>query len=132
MGTSRQGFFEVLRKQLTLRNYSPRTVKAYRSCLRSFVKYSAPRHPRDLADKDIRVYLLHLIEEERLAPSTINQVINALRFLYVDMYRRPIAIQDIPRPQKERKLPEAPHPLDGGLFRRPTRRRSCSAATGRY
>jgi len=29
MGAPREGFFEVVRKELTLRNYSPRTIKAY-------------------------------------------------------------------------------------------------------
>lgn len=32
-------------------------------------------------------------------------MINALRFLYVELYKMPFAIQDIPRPQKEKKLP---------------------------
>jgi len=109
MEAEQERLFEVVRKELTLRNYSPKTIKAYRSCLRSFVRYFAPRHPRDLADEDIRAYLLHLIEEEQLTPSTINQVINALRFLYVDLYRRPMTIQDIPRPQKEGKLPALRH-----------------------
>ena len=105
MGAPRQGFFEVLRKELTLRNYSPRTVKAYRSCLRSFVKYFAPRHPRDLTQTDVREYLLHLIGEKNLAAATVNQVFNALRFLYVELYKMPFTIGNIPRPKKEKQLP---------------------------
>lgn len=97
--------FTVLAKELRLRNYSHKTLKAYRSCLRSFIKYFAPRHPRELTNDDIRNYLLHLIGTEKLAASTINQVFNALRFLYVELYKMPFVIKEIPRPLKEHKLP---------------------------
>ena len=40
--------FAVLSQELKLRNYSPKTIKAYRSCLKSFVNHFAPRHPREL------------------------------------------------------------------------------------
>jgi integrase/recombinase XerD len=39
------------------------------------------------------------------AVSTVNQVFNALRFLYVELYKMPFAIGNIPRPRKEKKLP---------------------------
>ncbi len=66
--------FNVLAKELRLRNYSHKTLKAYRSCLRSFVAYFSPQHPRDLTNNDIRSYLLYLIEKKKLSASTVNQV----------------------------------------------------------
>ncbi len=98
--------FEALAKEMKLRNYSHKTLKAYKSCLRSFIKYFSPKHPKELSAEDIRTYLLYLIEHEKLASSTVNQVFNALRFLYVELYKMPFTIQDIPRPQKEQKLPK--------------------------
>jgi integrase/recombinase XerD len=103
--TGRPGLFETLTEELHLRNYSHKTIKAYKSCLRSFISHFAPRHPRDLNENDIRGYLLHLIDKEKLAPSTVNQVLNAIRFLYVDLYKKPLALGGIPRPRKDRKLP---------------------------
>lgn len=105
MPNSQLGLFEVLTQELRLRNYSHKTLKAYKSCLRMFIAYFRPRHPRDLTEEDIRNYLLHLIERERLAASTVNQVFNALRFLYVELYKQPFCIGSIPRPKKEKKLP---------------------------
>lgn len=99
------GLFETVRREMRLRNYSPKTIKAYKSCLRTFTRYFSPRHPRDLSDADIRKYLLHLIETEQYAASTVNQVLNAIRFLYVELYKRPLMLGNIPRPQKESKLP---------------------------
>jgi site-specific recombinase XerD len=102
---SSPGLLETVRRELRLRNYSPKTIKAYSSCLRSFVRHFARRHPRELSEQDIRGYLLHLLEAESLSPATVNQVFNALRFLYVELYRRPFMVGSIPRPEKEKRLP---------------------------
>lgn len=103
---NKTGFYETVRSEMLLRNYSHRTIKAYLSCLRSFVAYFSPRHPRQLIESDIRSYLLYLIATKTLASATVNQVFNALRFLYVDLYKTPFAIGNIPRPRKERKIPD--------------------------
>lgn len=99
------GLFETVRREMRLRNYSHKTVKAYLSCLRSFVRYFRPRHPRELTEEDIREYLLNLLEHKSLAAGTVNQVFNALRFLYVELYQKPFTIGTIPRPRKPKQLP---------------------------
>ena len=100
------GFYERVRNELRLRNYSNKTIKSYISCLRSFAKYFSLKHPRDITEENVREYLLHLITKEKLAASTVNQVFNALRFLYVDLYDKPFVIGKLPRPLKEKKLPD--------------------------
>ncbi|MGB9774923.1 MAG: site-specific tyrosine recombinase/integron integrase [Bacteroidota bacterium] len=104
-GQSKPRLFKVLQDELQLRNYSYKTIKAYSTCLRSFVRHFAPRHPRELTERDIRGYLLYLITEKNLAPATVNQVFNALRFLYAELYKMPFRIGGIPRPKKARRLP---------------------------
>jgi len=98
--------FEVLTSELKLRNYSPKTIKAYKSCIRSFVLHFQPRHPRELKEIDIRNYLVHLLERKKQSAGSVNQVYNALKFLYSNLYKRPFIIDQLPRPQKERKLPD--------------------------
>ncbi|MGA2623588.1 MAG: site-specific tyrosine recombinase/integron integrase [Bacteroidota bacterium] len=100
------GFFETVRKEMRLRNYSHKTIKAYVSNLRSLVTYFHPRHPRLLSNKDIKEYLIHLLIDEKQASSSVNQVFNALRFLYVELYEMPFVIGKLPRPQKEKRLPD--------------------------
>jgi len=97
--------FTVLAREMKLRGYSYKTLKAYRSCIRAFVRYIAPKHPREAVSNNIRVFLLHLIESEKWEASSVNQMVNALRFLYVELYKMPFTLGDIPRPQKARKLP---------------------------
>lgn len=99
------GVLEVLRQELKLRNYSYKTFKSYSSHIRGFVRYFKPRHPRDLNERDVRKYLLHLAEEKNLAGGTIGQAISAIRFLYVELYKHPFVFDGIPRPLREYKLP---------------------------
>ncbi|MBI4811638.1 MAG: tyrosine-type recombinase/integrase [Ignavibacteriales bacterium] len=100
------GFYETIRREMRLRNYSNKTIKSYLSCLRNFVAYLKPKHPRDVSESLIKDYLLHLIEEKRFTAGTVNQAFNALRFLYVDLYEKPFVIGKLPRPQREKKLPD--------------------------
>ncbi len=102
---SKSGFYETVRWELRLRNYSYKTIKAYLSCLRSFVRYFKPRYPRELSEQDIRLYLLHLLEHKHFSAGTVNQVFDALRFLYVDLYKMSFAIGSTPRPKKGKQLP---------------------------
>jgi len=104
--SGKAGFFETVRREMRLRNYSHKTIKAYISCLRSFVAYILPKHPREVTEQEIRTYLLHLFEEREFAVSSVNQVFNALRLLYVELYRMPFTIGSVPRPAREKKLPD--------------------------
>ncbi len=105
-GKHNQSLFETVRRELRLRNYSHKTIKAYLSSLRSFAEYFYPCHPRELTETEIRSYLLYLLESKGLAAATVNQTFNALRFLYVELYQRPFVINQLPRPQKEKRLPD--------------------------
>jgi integrase/recombinase XerD len=99
------GLFETVRHEMRLRNYSHKTIKAYTSSLRMFSAFIRPKHPRDATDADLRSFLMHLVDERELAASSINQAINALRYLYVELYHKPMVVGTIPRPKTERKLP---------------------------
>jgi integrase/recombinase XerD len=94
----------VFEEELRIRNYSPKTIKSYLGCLRLCEKFFKPRQLRDLSNEDLRRYFLHQINQ-KLSAGTVNQTINALRFLYGEIYKRPIVLGDIQRPLKGRRLP---------------------------
>ncbi len=98
--------YSVMEQEMRLRNYSHKTIKAYRSCVRNFAKYISPRHPREVDETAIKQYLLYLINQKKSPASTINQIFNALRFLYVDLYNKQFVIGKLPRPKKIDKLPD--------------------------
>jgi site-specific recombinase XerD len=94
-----------LRQLMRLKNYSSKTIKSYTSCIRAFFQFYHNCNPRELSAGEIKSYLLYLIEKKNCTSGTINQYINALRFLYVEVYKAPFVIGEIPRPRKESKLP---------------------------
>jgi site-specific recombinase XerD len=96
---------KVFEQELRIRNYSPKTIKSYTSSLRTFVHFVAPKHPRDLSNQEIRSQLSRMLETGHWSAPSISQLINALRFLYVELYHRPLEIGEIPRPKKEKRLP---------------------------
>jgi len=98
-------FFETVRKEMRLRNYSLKTIKSYTSCLRSYIGFIKPVHPRDASSLLIRDYLINLIESRGMQASTVNQHMNALRYLYAELYKQPFHINALTRPMKEKKLP---------------------------
>lgn len=98
--------FAALTREMRLRNYSDKTIKAYKSCIRTLASYAAPTHPRDLTSNELHQFFVHhQVEEKKLSAGTISQMINALRFLYVELYKKPFVLNDVKRPRKERKLP---------------------------
>lgn len=90
---------------MRFRNYSYKTITAHKSCICSFAQHIAPKHLRDVDGDEIRNYLLYLITKKKSQASTVNQVFNALRYLYVGLYHKPFVIAKLPRPQKDQKLP---------------------------
>jgi site-specific recombinase XerD len=63
------------------------------------------RSPDQLGAEDIRQYQLFLIREKKLARSSYNQIVCALRFFYAKTVKRAFLLQDIPFPRKEQRLP---------------------------
>ena len=82
--TNSGGLFSILAQEMHLRNYSPKTIKAYKSCIRSLINYTVPKHLRDLTNNEVHQFLVHLVEEKKLSAGTISQMINAFRFSYKD------------------------------------------------
>ena len=66
---------------LRLGHYSERTIKTYIDWLvRISLHYN--RSPGKLTEAEVQTFLLHLIEEKKLAWSTVNQALASFRFLY--------------------------------------------------
>lgn len=67
----------LIKDELRLRNDRFNTIESDSSCLRSFIQYFQPPHPRELTDKDMRGRLLYLLKAKQIAPATLNQVFSA-------------------------------------------------------
>ncbi len=64
------------------------------------------RQPDELGRRELRLYLLYLVNEKKTAQGTYNQAMAALRFFYRETLGRPEAVEGLCFSRKERKLPE--------------------------
>jgi integron integrase len=97
---------EIVRQRLRERRYSARTEQAYLFWIRRYVVYNERRHPRDLDVAEIRRFLSHLATEERVAASTQNQALAALRFLYGVVMQRPFdQVEGVAPARRSRRVP---------------------------
>lgn len=94
-------------QELRLRNYSPRTIKTYSSCLGQYARWLAPTFPRDADGDAPRTFLLHLVEAGA-GRSLVDQHISALRLLYVELYGWEAEDMRIKRPKRGKHLPVVP------------------------
>ncbi len=81
-GPSRPRLFDEVRRRLRLKHYSFRTEQAYLYWIHRYVKANAPHHPRELGGVHLERFLSDLARLHRVAPSTQNQALAALLFLY--------------------------------------------------
>ena len=82
-------FLEQVRRAARAQRYTERTIGAYVHWIRQFVIHFGRRHPRELGAEHVREFLSYLAVERRLAPSTRNQALAALKFLYVVILHSP-------------------------------------------
>jgi len=53
-------------KTLTLKNYSPNTIRTYKTMIKEFLEYYSQFDPEKITEEQIRDYLLYLIEEREV------------------------------------------------------------------
>ena len=92
-------------EELQRRNYSQTTIDAYIFAVQEFSQFFG-RSPEGLGAEHLRRYQLWLLKEKRLASSTVEVRISALRFLYKRVLRRAdLALDDLPFPKTTHTLP---------------------------
>lgn len=106
MSTSKKKLLDQVRDALRLKQYAYRTEKAYVAWIRRFILFHQKRHPRDMGVDEVTAFLTHLAVDRHVAPSTQNQALSALLFLYRTVLQRPLQLGDgIVSARKPRRLP---------------------------
>jgi len=94
-------------QEFELRNTPINTRLTYRRCIERWERYFG-KSAAQLGREHVRAYLLHLVEHEKLSPSTHNVHAAALCFLYTHVLGRPQVVEKLPRRKMTRKLPSVP------------------------
>jgi integrase/recombinase XerD len=88
-------------EDMQLRNLAPSTQTAYLKEITRFARHFGTS-PELLGEKEIRTYQLYLMNQKRLAPSSIVITIAALRFFYKVTLKRDWDLKDAIPPQDSR------------------------------
>src|SRR5262245_49525263 len=81
-----------VREQLRLKHYSYRTEETYLHWIKRYILFHKKRHPNEMGDEEIRVFLIQLAEKEQVAASTQNQAFSALLFLYRHVLQKELTV----------------------------------------
>jgi site-specific recombinase XerD len=91
-------------EDMRVRNFSLNTQQLYVDRVAKLAQYFG-KSPELLGPEDVRTYQVYLIKQKSASWSMLNQTVCALRFLYRTTLGKEWAIQHIPAPKKEQKLP---------------------------
>ena len=91
-------------EDMRIRNFATTTQRSYIHYVAEFAKHFN-RSPGELDLEAVRQYQLHLTQERKLSPQSINTFVSAVQFLYLTTLEMPWEKQDFPRARLDEKLP---------------------------
>ncbi|MBT4071515.1 MAG: tyrosine-type recombinase/integrase [Candidatus Magasanikbacteria bacterium] len=94
---------EKTKKLLKLRNYSPKTIKAYTLYINDYLNFSKKNNYKD-KQQAIEQYLLEKLENKKQSPQTVNLALNSIKFLYKEVLKQNEKI-NFKCAKKSQKLP---------------------------
>ena len=93
---------DIIRREMKLRNYSPKTMEAYIAVAKDLYKF-AKKPIRELSLEEIKEYLLRK-HEQGLSSQTIALYANAINFIFTQIYLKS-DWQKIRQPKRTKKIP---------------------------
>jgi hypothetical protein len=73
---------ERVRNAIRVRQYSLAAEKAYSGWIVRFIMFHHKRHPAEMAKPEVEAFLSYLAVKRKVSPSTRNQALQAILFLY--------------------------------------------------
>ena len=91
-------------EDMQLRNFATTTQPSYIHSVADFARHFN-RSPQELDLEAVGEYQLHLAQERKLSPQSVNTFVSAVPFLYLVTLEMPWDKRDFPRARLEQKLP---------------------------
>jgi integrase/recombinase XerD len=117
----------ALRKRMidamVLRGFSLRTRESHVACVATLARYYRCS-PDSLDAAQIQAYLLHLIQERKLAYASVNQAVCAIRFLLARVLGREAVALEVPMAKVPKRLPQVLSREEVGRLLAAARRRT--------
>ncbi|NMP17700.1 integron integrase [Thalassotalea sp. Y01] len=87
-------FLESIRLILRTKHYSIQTEKSYLVWIKRFILFNNKRHPKDMGEQEVSLFLTHLAVERRVTSSTQNLALCAIVFMYKHAFNRELTLLD--------------------------------------
>ena len=95
-----------VRHAVRVRQYSVSTEKVYIGWIRRYIFFHGKRHPAEMGKMEVEAFLSHLAINRSVSPSTQNQAIQAILFLYRNVLQVELPwMDDVIRAKPKRRLP---------------------------
>lgn len=98
-------FLGTVRDAIRVRGFSYSTEKTYVDWVRRFILFHGKRHPKEMGKAEVTAFLTHLAVKREVAPSTQNQALSALLFLYAQVLDCPLEGVDAVRAKQRQRVP---------------------------
>jgi len=97
---------DQIRDKTRTLHLSIRTEQSYTAWAKRFILFHNKRHPAEMGEKEIEGFLTHLVIVDNVSASTQNQALNAILFMYKEVFDRKLnKIKGFKRSSKKTKIP---------------------------
>lgn len=101
-----QHAFTRFLEHLKLKAYSPNTIRTYATEFGHLLKILKAYPVEELDQNRLKDYFLYCVKKEKVKENHLNSRINAIKFYFEQVLKRPKMFFDIPRPKKPKLLPK--------------------------
>ncbi|SFC45962.1 integron integrase [Marinospirillum celere] len=98
-------FLNSIRQDLRQKGYALKTEKTYLHWIKRFILFNQKRHPKEMGDEEIRLFLSDLANHRNVTVNTQKTALNALAFLYNQFLDQPLGDLAFNPAKKPRRLP---------------------------
>lgn len=108
---------ERVRNAIRVRQYSLATERAYIGWIYRYIVFHQKRHPAEMAKTEIEDFLSYLAVKRKVSPSTQNQALQALLFLYRHVMGIELPwLDEVIRAKPKRRIPVVLSKVEVGLL----------------
>ncbi len=96
---------DEVRDKMTTKHYSQKTIDSYVGWMKRYILFHNKRHPKDLHERDVELFLTTLATRHNVSASTQNQAFNALLYLYREVLNTELQDVSALRARKAKRVP---------------------------
>ncbi|MFH1999243.1 MAG: integron integrase, partial [Planctomycetota bacterium] len=105
-GTDWTAVYKALHSEISVRHYSPKTLKAYTGWAKQFQGFTKSKDSNLLSADDVKAFLTFLAVKRKVSASSQNQAFNALLFLFRHVIKNEFGeLKDVVRAKRKPYIP---------------------------